>query len=114
MLVAGARRAAAVFTTAEVPAFVAACPFGVACLAAVGRVAGVEARRGLPAAGAAGAAENTGVTGAGGRRGAVCGAGAAENATAGAGPPRGGFGAVAVASLKATRAGGAAGDGGLG
>ncbi|GAB3863643.1 hypothetical protein GCM10029963_72710 [Micromonospora andamanensis] len=113
MLVDSARRAAA-FTAAEVPVLAAAFPLRVARRAAVGRVPGVEARRGPPATGVDGAAENIGVTGAGGRRGALCVAGAAENVTAVAAPLGAAFGLAVVGSLKATLAGGAAGDGELG
>ncbi|MGH3948168.1 MAG: hypothetical protein ACRDSE_03455 [Pseudonocardiaceae bacterium] len=65
-----------------------------------------------PVAGRAGA-ENTGVTGAGGRFGAVCGRGAAEKLAAGTGPPVAGRlgGAGVGALLKATGAGRPAGTG---
>lgn len=77
-----------------------------ACRAAVGRVAGVA-----PRPGEAGTDENTGVTGAGGRRGALCGVGAAENLTPGAGALSARLGVAGAASLNATRAAGPAGDG---
>src|SRR5947199_4780972 len=57
-------------------------------------------------------AENTGVTGAGGRFGAVCGRGAAENAAGGTGPVAGRLGVAGVgALLNAADAGRPAGAG---
>src|SRR5438067_533159 len=70
--------------------------WGRAGTAGTGRPGTVPAR--VPAAERPGA-ENTGVTGAGGRLGAVCGRGAAENAAGGTGPVAGRLGVAGVGAL---------------